>query len=580
MGYKSPTIKLKILYSYTLLLILPLSIVTIFTYIQSSKMMEKQAVKQFTAVSGVTNQQFDQYFRDIENSSVNILSDQLIQRVLNQPYYPPKEWTLEQIDQENAVYRYLSTIYRLNPGISSLIIYGINGMNYFYHPTLQWDSTVDGREDPLYARAMSSGGKWILSGKRQDLQLSNALETEPEEVVTFARSIRDLDSRKPLGALYINVKLDVLKSFATLKDEDSRVVILDEAGHEVFSFPEGEGIRSDGEIMEVSSKAPFTGWSSVYSTSKKTLLKESKQIRNFIIIVTAISFLLALMLATLISSGIVRPLAELKKKMKKLERGEFESLDMPRAQDEVGELTHGYNLMVRRLRQSLEETRNQENLRMETELNAMQARINPHFMYNTLNGIRWVAMMEGNERVTDMITSFVYLLQFSAQNKEQLISVRRELEVLDHYVKLMKMRNDQFEFTVEVADPALYDCCIIPFLLQPIVENAIFHGIIPLKAPGRIEARIDREEAFVTTLVRDNGVGMDEAAMSALFARNSAGGGRGSFSRIGLNNVRDRLKLQFGSQAELTVVSKRGAGTEIRIQWPIRLCVKEADDHV
>jgi two-component system sensor histidine kinase YesM len=197
-------------------------------------------------------------------------------------------------------------------------------------------------------------------------------------------------------------------------------------------------------------------------------------------------------------------------------------------------------------------------------------------MYNTLNGIRWVAMMEGNKRVMEMITSFVYLLKFSAQNKDRLISIRTELEILDHYVKLMKMRNDQFEFAVDLADLSLNDCCIIPFLLQPIVENAIFHGIIPLKSTGKIEVLIRREEGFVTTIVRDNGVGMNKAAARSLLIGDAASSEKGGFSKIGLSNVRDRLKLQFGSMVEMSVDSEEGGGTEIVLRWPARICVKEA----
>jgi two-component system sensor histidine kinase YesM len=313
--------------------------------------------------------------------------------------------------------------------------------------------------------------------------------------------------------------------------------------------------------------------------SKRELFRESRQIRNFIIGVTAVSFVAALILASLISGGIVKPLSSLRQEMRRIESGELDFQINVVSRDEVGELTQGFNRMVQRVRRLLEEVRHHEQRRMATELQAMQARINPHFLYNTLGGIRWVAMMEGNRKVADMVAALVHLLQFSARNTSPLISVRKELSLLEHYLQLMKMRHDTFDFRILASDDVA-DCCIIPFLLQPIVENAIFHGLIPLKTRGLIEIRVTRENDLICARVQDNGVGMDAEAARVLLSREVPSEEDETLNHIGLNNVYNRLKLQFGDRADVRIDSVSEHGTSVFMSWPAQDCGegKETDD--
>lgn len=575
---RTPSIKQKILRSLVLLLVVPMTTVTAFAYWKSASMIEQQSLRQFSAVTAMASQQFDQYFRDIEHLSINILRSDLIQNTLRQPYVTPERWTLRQIEEEKSVQHFLSGMYGLKSGIASITLYGSNGMNYFYHPTRAWNHAVEGRSDPFYQQVAAGGGQWVLSGRREESQLTGVLATEPESVVTFGRMIRDLDTMLPLGVVYINVRLEMLQSLAHVKDPDSHLVILDAGGNTVIaSTPAAQRVAGEG-ALQVSTAGPFTQWTSVYVVSRDELFRESKQIRNFIIGVTALALMAALFLANFISAGIVKPLGLLRQKMQRVEQGELDLQITPITHDEVGELTRGFNHMVQRVKELLAEVRNQEQKRMATELQAMQARMNPHFLYNTLNGIRWVALMEGKPTVAEMIASLVYLLQFSARNTARLISVRSELQLLEHYVKLMKMRNDRFDFRVDV-DETVLDCAIIPFLLQPIVENALFHGIIPLNANGMIVVRVDREGDHMAAVVRDDGVGMEARAVHALLPREPKHPGGDYGSHIGLANVYQRLKLQFGDQADLHIESEPGRGTAVHMHWPIQLCGEECDSH-
>lgn len=560
------TIKNKILFSYVLLLIIPLSLVAMVNYIKSANILEEKAVEQFDTVSQLANQQFDQFFIDIDNLSKNIFQSSVVQRHLTQPFVPSNEYYRGEVE----ISAFLKRICDLKPDISSIVIYGSNNRNYYYHPKRRWNSSYDGTQEQWYQEAVAKDGAWVLSGPREDRQLYNKFDKRPEQVVTFSRVIKNLKTLDPIGVLAINVEIETLEHLTGVDTGENNLVILDKEGKPVVASEELSKWENRDELLQVSTVSPVTGWTSTYFADKTELVKESKHIRNFMMGLTVLLLVMALFLANYISSGIVKPLSRLKLKMKDVEKGNFNSWQaVPVSQrDEVGELTQGFNHMVEQIEALVNEIQERERQKRETELSALQARINPHFMYNTLNGMRWMALMEGNQRLAELISSFVYLLKFSAKNQDNLITLEHETRLLKYYVDLMKMRHEPFEFRIRM-DECMNDHKVVPFLLQPIVENAIFHGIAPLKRKGNIDVDLYVQDGMNVAVVRDDGVGMEQKRTESLLSDEQKDGHGEHFNKIGLKNVCDRLRLQFGSPASLDVTSKPGCGTEVRVIWPI-----------
>lgn len=561
------TIKQKIFISYVILLIIPFSIFIMFNYVKSKEILEAKSVQQFETVTRVVNQQFDQYFIDIENLSINILVSPVVQDFLRSPSISLNEWTTIQIQEQKRINQFLNGIFNLKPGISSIRIHGFNDRYSFYHPTRRWDHTFDGSKEEWFEKTIDMDGRWMLTGKREERQLFHTLQPEPEEVVTFSRMIKDLETLKPIGVLAINIDIHTLKDLAGISHFPSELKIVDKEGFSIIQTDDRYVNLRDDELLKVSSQSPFTEWTTVYITPKHELLTETRQFRNLMLIVAITLTLCALVIANKISIDIVKPLRKLQRKMQEVEKGDFSTYLRPEKWDEIGDLTHRFNTMVEHIRDLVTEIRQQEKKKMEIELSAMQARINPHFMYNTLNGIRWVALIEGNHKLAEMIASFVHLLKFSSKNKDLLITIESETELLCHYVQLMKMRNDQFTFDMKV-DEGIKEHMIIPFILQPIVENSIFHGIVPSKRQGEISVELFVENNTNIAVITDNGVGMNEEVIKQLFSVNSDQNNT-NYSRIGLKNVYDRLKLQFGSQAMIQVTSELNKKTDVRIEWPV-----------
>jgi len=565
---KWQSIKSKILVSFIVLLMIPMSLIAVFNYLKSASILEDKAREQFRYLSEATNQQLTQYVKNLDTLSMNIVEAPVIQTRLTQPFVPPVAWTTKQIEQESAVKKFLAGIHKLTPGLSGIAVFGNNGIVDFTHPDRNFVSGFDYAQEGWYKKAAQRNGSWVLSGRRVESEFASYQSPGEVEVVTFARLINSLNSLKPMGVLAINMKISEFEAILGIADRGLHVVILDEEGRTILSTNDAESRLRDEDWLQSSSFSPVTGWTSIHLTSKEELFKESKNIRSFIIMLTILLSASAVVLARLLSSGIVKPLQTLKTKMQEIEKGQFQGEITLVHRDEVGELTQRFNRMMARMKNLLEENRYREQQKAQLEMDALQARINPHFLYNTLMALRIQAVTDGNRKLGELIASLVHLLKFSAKNKRKMVKLRDELELISQYVKLMQLRNENFDFRLE-AEPDLSEHLVFPFLLQPIVENAVFHGIGPLQRRGSIRVTLRKHAGQIAAVVEDDGVGMDQAAVRRLLDAGGEAEGGDQYHKIGVRNVYERLKRQFGEAADIQVDSMPQAGTKVSVRWPV-----------
>ncbi|QTH42694.1 sensor histidine kinase [Cohnella sp. LGH] len=571
---KWQTIKSKILVSFIVLLIIPMSLIAVINYLKSASILEVKAREQFQYLSEGTNQQFTQYMKNLDTLSMNIVEAPVIQKRLMQPFVPPVEWTTKQIEQESEVKKFLAGIHKLTPGLAGIAVFGYNGIVDYTHPDRNFVAEFDYVQEEWFKKAAARNGSWVLSGRRVEREFSSYQSPGEVEVVTFARVINSLNSLRPMGVLAINMKISEFEAILGIADRERYVVILDEEGRTILSTNGAEDRLRDEGWLQSSSLSPVTGWTSIHLTSKEELFKESKNIRSFIIMLTILLSACAVVLAQLLSSGIVRPLQTLKDKMQQIEKGQFQGEITLVHRDEVGELTQRFNRMMVRMKSLLEENRYREQQKAQLEMDALQARINPHFLYNTLMALRIQAVTDGNRKLGELIASLVHLLKFSAKNKRKMIKLRDELELISQYVKLMQLRNENFDFRLEV-EPDLSEHLVFPFLLQPIVENAVFHGIGPLHRRGTIRVTLHKSSGQIVAVVEDDGVGMDRTASRKLLEAGEEAEGGDHYHKIGVRNVYERLKRQFGEAADIQVESRPQAGTKVSVRWPV---LKEGDE--
>lgn len=293
------------------------------------------------------------------------------------------------------------------------------------------------------------------------------------------------------------------------------------------------------------------------------LVKDSRFLGQVSLIIMLIAALLALCISYLIASKVTTPVKKLTKLMGEVESGNLDVVVAIDRRDEFGMLARSFNRMIDHIRQLITEVYQSGLLRKEAELKALQAQINPHFLYNTLDSIYWTARQENALQSAELVSALAKLFRLGLNKGNELTTIEREVAHLQSYLTLQKKRYSQEPRITVTVDPKLYPFSTLKVILQPLVENALYHGLDELDHPGVITVTGCENGEDVLFEVCDNGVGMDEATRSTLFIANPD-----NLGGYGLKNVEQRIKLYFGPAYGLTVESAPGQGTRVRILIP------------
>lgn len=280
--------------------------------------------------------------------------------------------------------------------------------------------------------------------------------------------------------------------------------------------------------------------------------------------------LLIVLAATIVSSVVLsryisRPIHSLNKAM-----GEFEanaegfSYEPVYGSLEVTSLSNAFGHLVIRIQELMNKVRNEEIVLRKTELRALQAQINPHFLYNTLDSIAWMCEEGRTKDAVEMVNALARLFRISISKGHELIPVEKEVEHAKSYLQIQKFRyKNQFQYSFEVQESCLgYYCNKIT--LQPIIENAIYHGLNRMIDEGFIEIRIFEDGDDVVFTVEDNGVGMTKEQCESILHKEV----KGQTGGIGIKNVNDRVKIYFGEQYGMKIESELDEGTKVSIRMP------------
>lgn len=280
--------------------------------------------------------------------------------------------------------------------------------------------------------------------------------------------------------------------------------------------------------------------------------------------------LLLVLAATIVSSVVLsryisRPIHSLNKAM-----GEFEanaegfSYEPVYGSLEVTSLSNAFGHLVIRIQELMNQVRNEEIVLRKTELRALQAQINPHFLYNTLDSIAWMCEEGRTKDAVEMVNALARLFRISISKGHELIPVEKEVEHAKSYLQIQKFRyKNQFQYSFEVQESCLHYYCN-KITLQPIIENAIYHGLNRMIDEGFIEIRIFEDGDDVVFTVEDNGVGMTKEQCESILHKEV----KGQTGGIGIKNVNDRVKIYFGEQYGMTIESELDEGTKVSIRMP------------
>lgn len=326
----------------------------------------------------------------------------------------------------------------------------------------------------------------------------------------------------------------------------------------------GEG---DDEKIYTLSHSETTGWTIVGCVNMAELLKDSREANNIYVMTAIVLVAIAMILSSFIARSITLPIQKLRDSMKKVQEGDFKAADVViPSQNEIGSLTTSFNAMTHRIEELMEENVKEQEQKRKIELKALQSQINPHFLYNTLDSIIWMAEGKKYEDVVLMTASLARLLRQSISNEDETVLIGQEIQYVKSYLTIQKMRyKDKLEFEINV-DPFINSVHIVKLVLQPIVENAIYHGLKYKESKGLLTVTGYQKNQNAVIEITDDGVGMDEETLNHIFEKHKV---NYRSNGVGVYNVQKRLCMYYGKEYGLHYESEPGHGTTVTVTIPI-----------
>ncbi len=294
------------------------------------------------------------------------------------------------------------------------------------------------------------------------------------------------------------------------------------------------------------------------------------QVSQFVVICSIISVILLLFVifaTALISLGILRPLQELFHATEKVANGDFSARARVKSGSEIAVLADGFNNMAENMQFLIDQVKEDERKMRRADLRLLQEQINPHFLYNTLDTIVWLIESNKSDQASNMVVTLSDFFRLVLSGGKEFISIREEEEHISSYLKIQEVRyHDILEYDIQL-DKVIYDYQILKLTIQPLVENALYHGIKYKRAKGYIHIHGEKQGDVIYITVRDNGAGMDEEELRRLqaeIARPSQEREKG----FGLANVNERIQMHFGPEYGMKISSQKGKGTTVEIVIP------------
>lgn len=500
--------------------------------------------------------------------------------------------------EEETPIRMMEEIIYLKGYVKSISIYPENGVRPFlrcldsssYVPEL-WALQKSG----LYEQAVEKKGEgiWI----RQDQEDGELYQVNYNAKLVLCREIYDLAKKKKLAFISIGISEDKVRELCSsvLQEEEEGVYLLNQEGAIIAAYgktdnsaeaylgdnykmlSEGQKGVSGGKqffVKEIEDSACYVG-KAVPQQTFWTMFREI----SYVPVVLMLGVLLGILPVMLFVSRVIsRPLENLGDAMQQFQQGDFKQQLKVESNDEVGQVAQCFNHMVTEIEQLINKNYIMVLKKRESELAVLQAKINPHFLYNALDSIYWQAMSADDEETAESIYELSQLFRLVLGNGKEIVTVEAELQLLQRYLEIQKlrfMRQLEYHFDVE---PEILQEKIPKLILQPFVENAVIHGMEKQEEACEITISGHSEDRFLKFQVRDTGVGMTEEQLEKIWEpeTNKAYSSQ-RIGRYAIYNVKERLRLKYGDAFQLKIESKVGKGTQVTLVIPAG---KEEEDEI
>jgi two-component system, sensor histidine kinase YesM len=584
---KNQSLMIKLCVFSSFLVIFPVISVGVISYNRSSVELENVLRQSSSQVIDQVESHIEYYLQDFEITSLKIINSPELSSLLKlkasenrDQFIEPTRNTLKEAEYSRADITNITILLNNNQVIDTL------GNRNFYPATKM-------KEEYWYSSVPLNGMSMLVMRKLK-------LENKEQPVISLVRRLYNPQTLLPVGMLIIDInfrRIEEISNKVTIS-KNGYFSILDANGHYIYhpdysklgkrvEFKQLSNLKTEGsstEILENERRDFVTytfsrnlGWRFLSAVPYRDLTGGIVQIEKAISLTILVSLIIAYLIGFGFATSIIRPIRRLQHFMKEVEIGKLDGRVRVDSNDEIGQLTAGFNNTVEKLSNLLEEVyvsklkEAEMSLKQkEVELKMLQSQMNPHFLYNSLETIRGMALEENQENIATMSFSLGKLLRYNLNNHSSTVSFREEVNFCEMYLQIQKFRfEDRFEYMFEIPQWVM-ELEMVKFSLQPLVENCFVHGYGPNTRKLKIVISAFRHsESSMVIRISDTGEGIKDHILEEIKKRMDLKTSTSDGENIGIVNVYQRIHYLFGPEYGITIQSKQGSGTEVLIHLPI-----------
>lgn len=581
-----PSFKNKLIVSFFCIGVIPLILFNIlYQQILGSRIItntQNDTIQQLNYINGNLNRQTETAYRLLRWFIFN----EGLEDILTKDYDTLTDQQLDITKFNKYATEYLINT-SINDSVAKILILGENGVQF---------QIGDGMTVIDVKKALDA--KWLENFQLpyiNTLVLSKDLYYKGKYVFPLSSEITDSISGQRIGWCLILLKNDFfskeLEEFN--KDENTEIFLINDFGQCIASKSAdliGKYIRIRPEIQNILhntdnigilnnrsktdsilfySRNPINHYITIQSSSLKNYYSEQKGVTYLMTLLIVFVVIFASLVIIFLCNKLSKPINYLANYVQGISTGDFSGSLKLKGDDEFSKIVNSINTMEHEIKSLIQKHIEEEKRKKELEFKVLQNQINPHFLYNTLNCIKWMAILQNSPSIRDMSSSLGRLLQNISHCNNGKIPIFEEMSLLDDYMFIQNIRYDgKIRLNYIIKDHALTQAYIIKFILQPIVENSIFHGIEPKGQEGTIDIVIEQNNQDIYISITDDGIGIaPEQVQSILDCKEETKSHRG-MNGIGLKNVNDRLIMTYGDEYGITVESEQYKYTNITVKIP------------
>ncbi|MRH43816.1 HAMP domain-containing protein [Aquibacillus halophilus] len=581
-------IRYKLISHFLIISIIPIICLGLLINWAVERVLEEQVNENTLQLISKVNETFEFYMNNMQSITYYISYNEEVQEFFDQ-----EDQSME-TDNEYEVQRYLRNFTTLSPEVAGLLVVNSEGnyvSNEFHVPSAQ-----DLTEESWYQEAIENDGIFKIIGQPEDRSISSLVNYKNDEVVSVVRSVIDPYTQEVQGVILIDLKLRVIAE--TLVDvrlgKTGYLMVVDDQNQNIYQPDDplvdtipSEWIagRNSGtfskeinsqKLQFIFQQSPFANWTTIGVFPAEETIFEMREIQFYIVVFVFILMLFGIPVSYVLSSSISKPISQLMIFMRKAEEGNLEVRYKEKRDDEIGLLGRSFNKMLKQINQLLQLTERHERQKREAEFRSLQANINPHFLYNTLDTIQWMARKQKANDVAEVVETLAKLFRIGLSQGRDIITLSEEIEHIESYLLIQKTRyREKLNYQIDI-DEGIRSLHVLKFLLQPIVENAIYHGIKERRGNGHIVVTTQEKEGKLSIIIQDDGVGISELelqemrqALKEAITRTENQGETRDKKGYGMLNVQARILLAFGEGFGLYINSKKHVGTTVEVLLPI-----------